>query len=191
MENTNETVAILHKHVETAISLIKALKRRVQKLEGTNQLLVAENKRHQESIAQHSERIRSYEEKMSELEFLLDEAQKEQVLLEQSILTAISGLSVAEEEITKDPSLRDEIQNVQTNYTSSESATIDPIDTNSISTIHTEEEDDALTISEKESLDVDDISDIASIAESGDDDDFTEIKLDEDDLSEENLVNTL
>lgn len=100
MQNINETVAILKHHVDTALGLIQSLKKKNTELESDNKLLFSENKRYKADIEQHSTQVKVYEEKMKSLETLLNEAQQEQSLLEQSVLNAISNLGVVSPEMT-------------------------------------------------------------------------------------------
>lgn len=98
MQNINETVSILKHHVDTALNLIQSLKKRNSELESDNKLLLSEHKRNKADIAQHNTQVKLYEEKMKSLEILLDGAQKEQSLLERSVLNAISNLGVVHPE---------------------------------------------------------------------------------------------
>lgn len=95
-----QTVDVLKQHVSSIVSSIQSIKHKNVELESQVKVLQSENKRLQEKINQDVSKNKTYEEKLKTLQKLLDEAQEEQSLLEQSILSAISNLSEASKEIS-------------------------------------------------------------------------------------------
>lgn len=106
MQQNSKAISILQHHVDAAVSLIQSLKKKNQQLENQNQILTTElekyksnvnqalskNKNYDDKIKDYQDKVQGYEDRMKTLETLLDEAQNEQALLEQSILTAINNL---------------------------------------------------------------------------------------------------
>lgn len=104
MQQNKEVIATLGKHINSTVSLVNTLKQKNSELETQIKVLTSENLHYKSDIQRHADQIMSYEDKMKSLEKLLEDAETEQGLLEQSILTAITNLAKFEDNTQPQPS---------------------------------------------------------------------------------------
>ena len=135
MHNKEYAISVLNSHIDKAVALIKTLKKSHQKLETRNQVLQSENDIYKKEIQKYEIKLKGHEVNLGKLEALLDEAQKEQELLEYSILNAINGLGKADSSLTP---TQDELQDMETQDKQRQNSDIQTIDKNQDDLIDTQ-----------------------------------------------------